>query len=260
MRVPQAIRDRLAAVSPRTRQWALLGGLGLGGVGVLWAIFASTQDPKSTVAKQKRPEDASKVTNVGVMPGGDQVKPLDQWIGIAGRKVDRLEKETEEREKRDRDTEAFKSQVLKRFAELEEKAKQPNTASVPASQPSSPVGVQPSTYPPVATLPPAPGLPGHPPAPAAASAPGGASPAAAAPEAARPQLVRVSLADATKKPAPAASGLRGRPARRASPARASASPRAAPSERATSRQKRQEKVSFSVVIVPRRSVSEPDSS
>ncbi len=201
MRVPQAIRDRLAEVPPRTRQWALLGGLGLGGVGVLWAIFASTQDPKSPVAKQRRPEEASKVTNVGVMPGGEQVKPLDQWIGIAGRKVDRLEREKEEREKRDKETEAFKSQVLKRFAELEEKAKQPNTAGVPADHPPSPAGVHPSTYPPVAALPPAPGLPGQPPAPASGSAPGAASPAAAAPEAARPQLVRVSLADPTKKPA-----------------------------------------------------------
>lgn len=206
MRIPQSIRDRFASLPPKTRQWALLGALATVLVGALWVIFSASQDPKAPTAKQNRPAEASRVTNVGVMPGGEQVKPLDQWIGIAGRKVDRLEAEKADREKRDKEDEAFKAQILKRFADLEEKTKQPNGfSSPPAPQAATPAPVPPNTYPPAATLPPAPGLPGQPPGPlgVASRAPGGASvpPAGPAMEAHSPQLVRVSLGD-TKKAAP----------------------------------------------------------
>jgi hypothetical protein len=61
----------------------MLGAILAGGVGLLWLIFAFT----ATSAEGHRANPAgqpSAVTNIGVMPPGGQVNPVDQWVGTAG--------------------------------------------------------------------------------------------------------------------------------------------------------------------------------
>ena len=73
-----AVRGWLERLSPRQRQYALLAAILAGGVGLLWLIFASTDHgPKDPNAKPAGTA-SSAVTNLGVMPPGQQVNPLDQ--------------------------------------------------------------------------------------------------------------------------------------------------------------------------------------
>ena len=80
----------------------MLAGMLVVTVGTLWAVFTATESP-TKLASNAKPPEASKVTNVGVMAGGAQVKPLDQWIGDAGRKMAQYERDKENQEKRNKD-------------------------------------------------------------------------------------------------------------------------------------------------------------
>ena len=82
--LPQRLSQHL---SPRQRQYAMLGTLLAGGVGLLWLIFAFTGNPPKAGAAQSSAGQPSAVTNIGVMPPGGQVNPVDQWVGTAGRKL-----------------------------------------------------------------------------------------------------------------------------------------------------------------------------
>ncbi len=203
MRVPSAVRERWERIPRKTRQWVLAGGL-LGGLMVaLTVIFSAAQDPKSPAAMQTAKEKPSKVANVGVMAGGEQVSPLDQWIGQAGRKVDRLEADKQEREKKDKDLDAFRQQALDRLAKLEQSARKPDGFGAPAAAtttpplPSAPAPVASPAYPPASALPAAGGLPPAPPPPA--GQPGRPLAGMTPPTEPQPQLVRVSLAQGAKR-------------------------------------------------------------
>lgn len=207
MRIPESVRERWTTVPRKTRQWILAGAMLAGVVGALTVIFSASQDTESPVKKAGVQEKPSKVTNVGVMPGGEQVKPLDQWIGQAGRKVERLEADKQDRDKKQAEADAFRQQVLDRFAKLEQSVRKPDGFNGPPPSngglatltnpvASHPPSVPQNSYPPAGALPTSGTLPPSPGAPSVANRPGFGTPQSIEHS---PQLVRVSLADHAKR-------------------------------------------------------------
>ena len=201
---PTHILNRvLARLSPRQRQYAMLATILVGGVGLLWLVFAATDSrPKNGEARTSTGLPSA-VTNIGVMPPGGQVNPVDQWVGTAGRKLAQYENEREEQGRLNKDRQAFESKTMQRFADLEQKLTSTQQAALnpPTSLPPTlPVTSVPSTaMPPAASLPPLP-----PPAKAspAASLPGG-MPGNPAPLSldgvpATPGITRITLAERNK--------------------------------------------------------------
>jgi conjugal transfer pilus assembly protein TraB len=151
-------RSLLLSLSPRQRQYAMLGAILLGGVGLLWLVFASGVSTPADKAAKNPGGAPSAVTNIGVMPPGQQVNPVDQWVGTAGSKLAQYEAEREEQTRLNKDRQTFEAQTMKRFADLEQRltsAAQAATAP-PVPPPAPPV---PATPQPPATLPPASSLP-----------------------------------------------------------------------------------------------------
>lgn len=155
-----AVRSWLERLSPRQRQYTLLAAILGGGIGLLWMIFSfsgSGTKPQSGRAAQVQPGD---VTNIGVMPPGGQVNPVDQWVGTAGRKLAQYETEREEQSRVNKDRQAFENKTLQRFAELEKQltsAQQAAASPPPAPPPPpAPAPAAPAAMPPAAGLPPAP--------------------------------------------------------------------------------------------------------
>ncbi|WP_406625171.1 TrbI/VirB10 family protein [Acidovorax sp. SDU_ACID1] len=198
-----ALRGLLERLTPRQRQYALLGAIVAGGVGVLWLVFAFTGSPKPQAGRTTA--QSSDVTNIGVMPPGSQVNPVDQWVGTAGRKLAQYETEREEQSRLNKDRQAWEARTMQRFSELEQRltasqqsANAPPARPVPTPAPAPPT---PTTMPPAVSLPPAP--------PAAGSAgalPTGQPPQPPAPPV--PVIARVSLAQSSRAGtgAPAADG------------------------------------------------------
>ncbi|MBA4178551.1 MAG: conjugal transfer protein TraB [Leptothrix sp. (in: Bacteria)] len=196
----------LERLSPRQRQYAMLGAILAGGVGLLWLIFAST-DSGSTGKNGKDTKPAggppSAVTNIGVMSPGQQVNPVDQWVGTAGSKLAQYESEREEQSRLNKDRQAFESRTMQRFADLEQRLTSaanavPAPAALPGPAPAAPAA--PTAMPPAASLPPPPppiAVPRSSPAnPMPPGVPGG--PLAApmvAPAPAAPVLTRITLVD-----------------------------------------------------------------
>jgi conjugal transfer pilus assembly protein TraB len=146
--------DRL---SPRQRQYAMLGAILVVGIGLLWLVLASNG---SGADKSARPSAGapSAVTNIGVMSPGQQVNPVDQWVGTAGSKLAQYETEREEQGRLNKDRQAFEANTMKRFAELEQRLTSaahaaPATPAMPPPLPAAPPPVAPSTFPPAASLP-----------------------------------------------------------------------------------------------------------
>ncbi|HRH85700.1 MAG TPA: TrbI/VirB10 family protein [Rubrivivax sp.] len=162
------------SLSPRQRQYALLVAILAGGVGLLWMIFASTDSGKPVAANKPSASTPNSVTHIGVMPPGQQVNPLDQWVGTAGNKLAQYESEREEQGRLNKDRQAFEAQTMKRFAELEQRlSSAAQVVPVPAAMPT-PAPVPPALVaaPPTANLPPPPLPPAGRPLPAAGMPPG----------------------------------------------------------------------------------------
>jgi conjugal transfer pilus assembly protein TraB len=104
--LPQRLLQHL---SPRQRQYAMLGALLAGGVGLLWSIFAFTASSPPASGAQPAAGPASSVTNIGVMSPGAQVNPVDQWVGTAGRKLAQYENEREEQGRLNKDRQTFEA-------------------------------------------------------------------------------------------------------------------------------------------------------
>ena len=202
MRVTESVRSWFGKLQPRRRHWVMLIGMLVVTVGALWAMFAATESP-TKLATNAKPPEASKVTNVGILPGGAQVKPLDQWIGDAGRKMAQYEKDKENQEKRNKDQQAFQDQVSKRFGALDEQLRAQQNAAAGATPPAPPPA--PTAPPPAAALSGAGrALPPPPPSASPAAAMPAGSPPMALAEPPKPQLVRVSVAERTRTAATAA--------------------------------------------------------
>ena len=142
--LPQQLLQHL---SPRQRQYAMLGALLAGGVGLLWSIFAFTASSPPASTAQPAAGPASSVTNIGVMSPGAQVNPVDQWVGTAGRKLAQYENEREEQGRLNKDRQTFEAKTMQRFAELEQRLTSTQQA---AATPLLPTPVP--TMPPAATL------------------------------------------------------------------------------------------------------------
>jgi conjugal transfer pilus assembly protein TraB len=80
-------------LDPKRKQWALLALLLGAGFTILWAIFALTEKPKPSLAQSAGLPGQQRVTNVGVMAPGQQVNPLDSWLGGAGKDVAQLKQD-----------------------------------------------------------------------------------------------------------------------------------------------------------------------
>jgi hypothetical protein len=120
-------------MTPRQRQFALLGVIVAAGVGLLWLIFASTDTGSSSGARKPAAGAPGPVTNIGVMPPGQQVNPVDQWVGTAGSKLAQYESEREEQTRLNRDRQAFEARTMQRFAELEQRLRRRSTQASQAA-------------------------------------------------------------------------------------------------------------------------------
>lgn len=166
-RLKGALSGTVQRLSPRQRQYVTLAVILAGGVGLLWLIFALT-DTRSpaTDAKSSGNAQPATVTNIGVMPPGQQVNPVDQWVGTAGRKLAQYENERDEQTRLNKDRQAFEARTMQRFAELEQKLTSASQAASMPAQPNSSAssgtnsapGV-PAVSPTAAAMPPASSLP-----------------------------------------------------------------------------------------------------
>jgi conjugal transfer pilus assembly protein TraB len=121
-RNPTQILNRLLSrLSPRQRQYAMLATILVCGVGLLWLVFAFTESRPKNGETRTSTGLPSAVTNIGIMPPGGQVNPVDQWVGTAGRKLAQYENERDEQGRLNKDRQAFESKTLQRFADLEQK-------------------------------------------------------------------------------------------------------------------------------------------
>lgn len=220
MPLPAPLTSALNRLSPKQRQYAMLGAIMTVGIGALWAVFALTDNSPKPAASDTASGLPVSVTNIGVMPGGQQVNPVDQWVGTAGKKLAQYDAEKQEQAKINADRKAFEDNILKRFADFEQKqtaASQAISSSPtagPAAGPSTgslrpPPGPIPATYPPPTALA-GQGLPPQPPAPRGGQAGGmpTGTPGSAVPAREAPVLVRVSVGASTK-PAPVPSASSG---------------------------------------------------
>lgn len=204
------LRGMLDRLSPKQRQYAMLAAILLGGVGMLWLIFAFTDTGPKDKGNKPANGNPSAVTNIGVMPPGQQVNPVDQWVGTAGSKLAQYENEREEQGRLNKDRQAFEARTMQRFSDMEQRL----TSATQAAQ--TPATMAPAAVPPPAALPPAASLP-LPPLPSAvprlsasSAMPPGLpnSPLAPMPMAAPPApvLTRVTLVDR-----PVSAGAQGGP-------------------------------------------------
>ncbi|HQV08187.1 MAG TPA: conjugal transfer protein TraB, partial [Thauera sp.] len=196
--LPQRLSQHvLQHLSPRQRQYAMLSALLAGGVGLLWLIFAFTGNPPKSGAAQASAGQPSAVTNIGVMPPGGQVNPVDQWVGTAGRKLAQYENEREEQGRLNKNAQAFEAKTMQRFADLEQRLTSAQQAAATPAAPT-PVATTPNTLRPAAGLPPAP--------PPSKGSPAGAMPSGtpgdallstplAAPQ---PAITRITVADRSR--------------------------------------------------------------
>ena len=201
MNLPAPMRSLVERLTPRQRQYAMLGAILLGGVGLLWLVFAFAESAPPGQAGKASGATPGTVTNIGVMPPGQQVNPVDQWVGTAGSKLAQYESEREEQGRLNKDRQAFEARTMQRFAELEQRltvTTQAVQAPVPAPVPS-PAAAAPSMPPPSA-LPPPPPAPRGPAAGAVPAMPPGVPPAplsSALPlqAPAAPALMRIAVAE-----------------------------------------------------------------
>jgi conjugal transfer pilus assembly protein TraB len=214
MNLPAPMLALVERLTPRQRQYAMLGAILLGGVGLLWLVFAFAENAPSGQAGQASGATPGPVTNIGVMPPGQQVNPVDQWVGTAGSKLAQYESEREEQGRLNKDRHAFEARTMQRFAELEQRltaTTQAVQAPVPAPVPAAPA----QSLPPPSALPPPPPAPRGPTMGALPVMPPGVPPAPLSsalslPAPAAPTLTRIAVADraATSAPTPSTADAR----------------------------------------------------
>src|SRR6218665_3398834 len=194
----------LHRLTPRQRQFALLAAIVAAGVLLLWMVFIFSGGSQPSASQRGSPSPSSHVTNIGVMPPGGQVNPLDEWVGQAGRKLAQYESERDEQGRLNKDRQAFESRTMQRFAEIEKRLHSRPESTSPAATLESPAPT--ATRPSLATssaMPPAAALPARPSPNGSAAAglrPAGAPNALApafpgSPTPPTPALTRVSLVD-----------------------------------------------------------------
>lgn len=193
MALSTSLKTAFGRLSPKQRQYAMLGAIMTVGIGALWAVFALTDNRAKTPSGQMAGTGLpATVSNIGVMTPGQQVNPVDQWVGNAGKKLAQYDADKQEQAKLNAERKTFEETILKRFAEFEKK--QTTAALSPIGDGN---GTTPAQYPPAAAVT-AKDLPPPPPrnGPAPAMPTGTPDPHPSTPEV--PSLVRVSLGGSTK--------------------------------------------------------------
>jgi conjugal transfer pilus assembly protein TraB len=155
------LKAAIGRLSPKQRQYAALAAIMAGGVGVLWAVFAFTGGSKSANPKTSFPSGSGSATNIGVMAPGQQVNPVDQWVGTAGRKLAQYEQERDEQSRINRDRREFEEKTMQRFGDLEQRLTSAAQAKAGSAQPTPPTpaappptsSTTPSNFPPASALP-----------------------------------------------------------------------------------------------------------
>ena len=142
-------RQIFKQLSPKQRQYTMLVALFGGGVAALWLVllFSMRNEPS-------RPASASAsgpktVTNLGVMPPGQQVNPVDQWVGTAGQKLAQYESERDEQTRLNKDRQAFEARTMQRFSDLEQRLLAQTQAQAQSNQSNAPT----TGLPPASSLP-----------------------------------------------------------------------------------------------------------
>ena len=192
-------RSAFGRLTPKQRQYATLAAIMGCGVGALWAVFAFTGGGTKVADSHQSAASAgaASVTNIGVMSPGQQVNPVDQWVGTAGRKLAQYEHEREEQSRVNQDRKEFEDRTMQRFGELEQRLTAAGQAQTAAAtpRPAAPTPPAPTQYPPPGAL------PANLPPPPGRSVPSEAMPAGAPADGVETRitgLVHVSMADAGK--------------------------------------------------------------
>ena len=198
-------RSAIGRLTPKQRQYATLAAIMACGVGALWAVFAFTGGGTKVADSHQSAASpgAASVTNIGVMSPAQQVNPVDQWVGTAGRKLAQYEHEREEQSRVNQDRKEFEDRTMQRFGELEQRltaAGQTQTATA-TPRPAVPTPPAPTQYPPPGAL------PANLPPPPGRFVPSEAMPAGVPADGVETRitgLVHVSMADAAKVTQPQA--------------------------------------------------------
>ena len=181
-RAAELLRRVIQTLSPRQRQYGLLGMVFVGGVGLLWLVLSLNAPPTPPGSSEpsgepgSRQDRVSSPTNIGVMPPGTQVNPVDQWVGTAGRRLAQYESEREEQGRLNKERSAFELRTMQRFADLEQKLTSaaqgamqgpaPGSAALPAPSASASSAASPARQPDSSSdptgMPPPESLPGRP--------------------------------------------------------------------------------------------------
>lgn len=160
MPIPEKIRAALAGMEPRRRQWLTATAVIGMAIFILWLVL--TLGAQSSVDR-KRPQAGhgkdplASITNI--MPPGAQIKPEDEWMGDAGRKLAQYEADRTEQDRKNKEAEDFQKKALSRFADLERILKEGAVSAVRPSESRSeaprpvPAAPQPAPYPPATAMP-----------------------------------------------------------------------------------------------------------
>jgi conjugal transfer pilus assembly protein TraB len=152
------ISQAFKRLSPKQRQYAMLVALFGGGVGALWLVLLFSMRNEPSRPASTSTSAPKTVTNLGVMPPGQQVNPVDQWVGTAGQKLAQYENEREEQTRLNKDRQAFEARTMQRFSELEQRLMAQTQAQAQVQSTAPPVGLPPALSLPVpASTPSAPG-------------------------------------------------------------------------------------------------------
>lgn len=190
-RLRQRADNVAGTLSPKARQWALLGLLGTLGFLLLLVIFISRADRDSASKSGFALPGTAKPTNVDLMAPGSQMRDSEVWIGTAGRELERMRAEREEQTKATQELKDKHAALLERLNQMEERLKRQDPGSPPAPTRPAPAGMPPAGALPLPPSPPPalpmprtaampPGTPGLPPPPVPAAPP-------------QPRVIKVTL-------------------------------------------------------------------
>ncbi len=127
-------RQASSNLPAKHRQYMTLGAIVAGGVVMMWLTMSLSTKSDAPIKPGSAP---SRITHLGVMPAGQQVHPLDQWVGTAGRKLAQYESDRDEQQRLNRDRQGFEGRITQRFAELEQRVAAAAAATASASAPAT---------------------------------------------------------------------------------------------------------------------------
>ena len=78
---PGPVRAVLDRLSLRQRQYLLLAAILAGGLGLLWLVFLFSDGQSRGASTRSNESSNTSTKQLGVMPAGAQVNPVDQWVG-----------------------------------------------------------------------------------------------------------------------------------------------------------------------------------